>query len=119
MSLTFISRGSKYPYVNTGSAIASGDVVVLNSGSTGKVGVAQGAIAATTGTGTLDVGGVQSLAKKSGEAFTDMQLLYWNTSSKYLTGTASGSTLAGRAWGTASSSATTANVLLNDNPLVQ
>lgn len=119
MSTTFLQRGSKYPYSNSGSAIAAGDVVILNSGSTGKVGVAETAIAATTGTGSVVIGGVHTLAKHTGEAFTDMQLLYWDATNHRLTGTATGNTLAGRAWGTAASAATTAGVLLNDNPFVQ
>lgn len=119
MSMTYVQRGSKYPYANTGSAIASGAVVVLSSGSSGRIGVAESAIAATTGTGTLLLGGVQSLTKHTGEAFTNMQLLYWDATNTRLTGSSTGNTFAGTSWGTANSAAATANVLLNDNPFVQ
>lgn len=117
MSTTYIQRGSKYPYSNTGSAIAAGAVVSLG---TLGVGIAETAIAATTGTGTLIVGGVHVLAKNTGEVFTDGQQLYWSASSNnYLTGASTGNTAAGTSWGTANSAAATANILLNNNPYVQ
>ena len=118
MSLTYQQRGSRYNWYNGGSAVASGAVVVLASGTTGRVGIAVDTIATLT-TGVVEIGGVQQLAKRTGEVFTDMQLLYWNTASAYLTGTSSGNTLAGRSFGTANSAAAVASVLLNDNPFVQ
>ncbi len=72
MSTTLVARGALYNYTNTGSAIAAGGVVVLVSGSSGFCGIAVDAIAATTGTGVLNIGGpdmcVHQLKKHTGEA---------------------------------------------------
>jgi len=97
--------------------VTRGDVVVLVSGSTGFIGIAVTAIAATTGTGELAIGKfdecVFTLAKHTGEAFTDGELLYWDATNKRLTASSTGNTRAGRSYGTAASAATTANVILN------
>lgn len=110
---TYAYEGIRVPYSNTGSAIASGDVVVLVSGTSGYIGIAVDAIAATTGTGVLEVRRAHTLTKKSGDVFTAGQTVYWNSSSKYLTTTSSGNTRAGRSDGAYASAATSATILLN------
>lgn len=116
---SLFKKGNRYSYSNTGSAINSGDVVVLVSGSTGFIGVAVTAIAATTGTGELAIGGgderVVTLTKHTGEAFTDGQLLYWDATNHRLTGASTGNTRAGRSYGTAATAATTANLIINQS----
>lgn len=115
MSTTAFKKGGRYSYSNTGSAIASGAVVVLSSGTSGFIGIAMAAIAATTGTGELMIGGpdenVHTLAKATGEVFTDAQILYWTGTA--LTGASTGNTRAGRSYGTFASAAATAQVLIN------
>lgn len=117
--ISLYAAGNRYSYSNTGTnAINSGDVVLLVSGSSsGFIGIAVTAIAASTGTGELAIGpfpeSVFTLTKNTGEAFTDGQTLYWDATNKRLTGTATSNTLAGRAFGTAASAATTANLLIN------
>lgn len=119
MATVVFKRGNRYSYSNTGSAIASGAVVVLVSGATGFIGVAMTAIAATTGTGELIIGGgderVVTLAKNVGEVFTDGQLLYWDNSNFWLTGASTGMTRAGRSYGTANSAAATAQFIINQS----
>lgn len=108
------NSGKRLLYSNTGSAIAAGDVVVVNSGATGMLGVAIEAIAATTGTGTIDVevGARYTATKATGEAFTQGQILYWSTTNG-LTGTATSNTYAGRAAAAAATADTSADFLLN------
>lgn len=108
-------QDSLLPYANTtGSLITAGDMVVLASGATGYVGVAQGDIAATTGTGTVLTRGVVNAAKTAGEAFTVGQILYWDPSARSLTGTnTTVNTRAGRSMQAIASAATSAQLILN------
>jgi predicted RecA/RadA family phage recombinase len=110
----FTNEGRRLLYSNTSTAIAAFDVVVVNSGNTGMLGVAIEAIAATTGTGTIDVqvGARYTATKATGEAFTQGQILYWNTTTG-LTGASTGNTYAGRAAVAAATADTTADFLLN------
>ena len=114
---TYVHRGSRIPYANSGSAIVVGDVVVRVAGNCGVVGIASDNIPATTGTGELDIKGVWNLPKTVGEAFTDGQVLYWDTTTKALTGTLTGAdgttNRVGRSVGAFASAATSANVNLN------
>ena len=72
----FVQKGRHLTYINAGSAIAAGAVVVV-----GKIiGIAETDIAATTGEGTLVVEGVFALAKTAGLAVAQGDKLYWNTS---------------------------------------
>lgn len=111
------ARGFRIPYTNAGSAIASGDVVTLKSGGSAggvNIGVAVAAIAATTGTGNVQIGGVFTLTATSGEAYAIGDALYWTGSA--ITNVASGSTWAGVAAATKASADTTADVLINAIP---
>ena len=110
---TFAYDGIRIPYSNSGSAIASGGVVVLVSGATGFIGIAVDAIAATTGTGVLEVRRAHTLTKKSGDVFTAGQLVFWDATNSRLTTSSTGNTRAGRADGAYASAATSATILLN------
>src|SRR4051812_46779385 len=99
--------GSRFLYSNSGSAIVAGDVVTVVSGNSGFIGVAVTAIAATTGTGEVEIKGRYNMAKATGEAFTAGQRLYWNGTG--LTGASTGNTAAGRAVIAAASADTTAS----------
>lgn len=90
-----------------GTAVAAGDVVVV----TDRVFVAPLAIAANN-VGSLQTCGVWKLAKKSGEAFTQGQKIYWDDTNDELTSTASTHKVAGYAAKAAASADTTAEVLL-------
>ena len=101
-----------WPYTNTGSAIAAGDAVILASGTSGYIGIAKGDIAATTGTGTVQVRGLVNATKTSGEAFTIGQTVYYDGTA--LTGTSTTtSTRAGRIVEAAASAATTCVLDIN------
>lgn len=108
MATTYVRDGKTLTYSNAGSAIASGDVVLMAD----TVGVAIADIAATTGQGAVQIEGVFNLAAAAG-AWVQGDNLYWDNSAKKFTKTASGSTLAGIAADTKASAATTGNVKLN------
>lgn len=106
------SQLSLWPYANTGSALAAGDMISLASGTSGYVGVVKGDIAATTGTGTVQVRGLVNATKASGEAFTVGQAVFFDGTS--ITGTSTTtSTRAGRIAVAAASAAVTCVLDLN------
>ena len=116
MSTTFKGDGLRIPYSNSGSAINSSAVVVLRSGSNGRIGIAVANIAATTGTGVLEVGPgrLHTLAKKVGDVFAYGTILYWDTVNMWLTTTFTAAfTRAGTSDGVYASAATTAGVAIN------
>lgn len=104
-----VSDGKIMEYANAGSAIASGDVVVLPSG----IGVAMVDIAATSGKGSVALEGVFSLAKEAPLVIAQGDKLYWDNSAKKLTKTASGNRPAGIAWLAALSADTSVQVKLD------
>ncbi len=108
---TFINEGRRLPYSNTGSAISSGDVVILG----GSIGIAVDDIAATTGTGVLEVEGVHQLAAASADTFAVGMQLYWSTANANLTTTATSNKKAGFAWIAKASGTVLAQVKLNVN----
>lgn len=112
MSATYVNDAQRVSYSNTGSAIAAGDVISVVSGTSGIIGIATVAIAATSGTGQMDIKGRWTMVKATGEAFTQGQVVYWDGTQ--LTGTATTTyTRAGRAAVAAASAATTADCLIN------
>jgi len=113
--LTFKAEGVRIPYTNTtGSAIASGAVVVLvNSNTAGYLGIAVDTIAANGGTGELEVRRNHTLTKKSGDVFTTGQRIYWDSTNTRLTSSSTGNANAGRSDGPYASAATSAGILLN------
>lgn len=113
MQATYLRKGNRIPYSNSGSAISAGDVVPLASGSTGMCGVAVTDIAATTGTGEIEIEGEFTVDKATGEAFTVGQIVYWDDSNNNATGTSSTTFYRlGRVTEAAASAATTAKVKL-------
>ena len=80
----FIQEGEIIEFANSGSAIASGDVVVIGE----MVGVACGNIA-TGESGPVETCGVFELAKATGSAWTIGQKLFWDKTNLRFTGTAS------------------------------
>lgn len=108
---SWVNKGDRILYSNTGSAIVAGDVVAVVSGNSGIIGVAQVAIAATSGTGQVEVTGRYTIPKTAGEAYTQGQLVYHNGTA--ITSGSTGNTRAGRAAVAAASADTTVDVLLN------
>lgn len=76
MAANFKGAGNTVQYTNTGSAIASGAVVIVGH----LVGIAETAIAASTGVGTVNIEGEYEVAGKSADTFTVGQKLDWDAS---------------------------------------
>jgi predicted RecA/RadA family phage recombinase len=109
----YIHSGIRVPYTNaTGSTIASDAVVNIVTGTSGHAGVAMADIA-NGATGQLQVQGVVSLDKTTGEAMTLGQVVYWVTSTSKVSGTATSNHRIGRVAKAAGSAATSAEVNLN------
>jgi predicted RecA/RadA family phage recombinase len=110
---TFAYFRKRLPWTNaTGSQANPGDVQVLNSGSTGLIGITIDTTA-NGAQGAVEIEDVHTLTKNTGEAFTQGQILYWDATNKRLTGTATANTRAGRASEPAASAATSANCSIN------
>ena len=76
MTTKYIEEGKTLDYTNAGSAIASGDVVIV----AGLIGVAHDDIAATTGTGVLHTDGVFELPKVSAAVIAAGEDVIWDVS---------------------------------------
>jgi predicted RecA/RadA family phage recombinase len=105
-----VQEGQIIEYSNAGSAIASGDVVVLGD----RVGVAISDIAATTGKGSVSLVGVYSLDADNANAFAVGDQLYWDGSE--LTQTPDDNTYVGMCVEAKVEAGTTAKVLLQPHP---
>ncbi|HPM40809.1 MAG TPA: DUF2190 family protein [bacterium] len=108
MTTKFVQTGVILDYENSGSAIESGDVVVIGD----QIGVAIDDIAATTGEGAVRMEGVFELAKNSGEAFAVGDKLFWDADPGELTKVSSGNTPAGICFKAADEADVVANVKL-------
>jgi predicted RecA/RadA family phage recombinase len=103
-------------YINAGitinhapaAAVAAGAVALIGV----RIGVAVEDVAATT-SGVFYCAGVFTIPKLSTDVVAQGALLYWDNTNKRLTTTASGNTLAGRAYAAAGNGATTVQALLN------
>ena len=96
MSKKFVQEGEVIEYANSGSAIASGAVVAIGN----QVGVAITDIAATSGSGSVAMCGVFSLAKVGSQAWAQGDLVFWDKTNLRFTKTASSDAdlAAGIAW---------------------
>ena len=108
MATNFIAPGTTVDYTNSGSAITSGQPVLIGT----RLGIAKDAIAATTGTGILHVEGVWTVTKLTADVVTQGQALYWDNGNSRLTTTVGSNVLAGWAYAAASGSATTVQIKL-------
>lgn len=112
MSTNYIQEGDVIEFANSGAAIASGDVVAVGN----QVGVAMVDIAATSGSGSVQMCGVFSLAKVGSQAWSQGDLVFWDKTNLRFTKTASSDAdcAAGIAWEAVGSGAgeTTGKVLL-------
>lgn len=107
MARNHIADGEHFDYTAPG-AVASGDVVLMGA----TVGVSLNTLA-TGQVGAVKVTGVFSVPKLSTDTMAQGALLYWDNTNKRMTTTASGNTLAGRAYAAAGNGATTVQALLN------
>ena len=105
---SFRREGKTVTYSNTGSAISSGDVVVMGA----LVGVACGDIAGSTGVGEVQIEGVFELTKLSTDVVAVGDRLYWDSGNSRLTKTPSTHAFAGVAVKAAGNGATTVEVKL-------
>lgn len=106
---TFVQDGRSIDYT-PGAAVASGDVVVQGE----LVGVARTPIATNT-LGSLAVDGVFDFSKATGggTAITAGANVYWDTTNKVATTTATGNKLIGKCVKAAADAATTVRVRMN------
>jgi predicted RecA/RadA family phage recombinase len=103
----YVQSGNVLLYPNTGALITSGSVVIA-----GKfIGIAATDIAATTGTGAVNLCGVYKLAKTNPLVITQGDNLYWNTGTGKVTKAAT-DTYIGTAWLSAASTDTIVQVKL-------
>lgn len=108
MTTHYVQAGKVLDFPNAGSAIASGDGVLVGT----KLGVALASIAAGA-TGSVQICGVFALPKLSTDNMTQGAAVYWDNANKRLTLTSAGNTLAGVAAAAAAATTTSVNVLLN------
>ena len=115
-AFSMYQEGNRLLYSNAGSALVAGNIVAIATGTSGFCGICIEDIAATTGTGTVAIGGGEERVwegpKTSGEAWTQGQVLYWDGTALSSTSTST-STRAGRAAYAAASAATTGYLILN------
>lgn len=107
-----VQSGETMVYNNSGSAIASGDPVVIGE----RIGVAIVDIAATTGSGSVAMEGVFQLDKDADESFEQGDQLFYDSSDSTLTKTATGNTWAGYAHESALTADTSCKVRLQAKP---
>jgi len=108
----FIQPGEIMEFANCGTAISSGDMVVIGE----RVGVAMVDIAATSGSGSVSMEGVYSLPKTTSQAWAQGDKLFRDASTGKLTTTATGNTPVGYAFEAAESSANTGSCKLEAKP---
>lgn len=111
MTVNYIQKGDVLDYANgSAAAIEAGDVVVIASGNTGRVGIAAGNIPAGK-VGAVSVSGVYEFPKATG-AVTLGTSIYWDADNKKATATAGTNTLVGWAVAAAESADATVKVKL-------
>lgn len=76
MATNYVQQGGVIQYANAGSAISSGDVVVMGH----TIGVALEDIAATTGVGSVAIEGVFTVPKVSAAVFAQGEKLIFDVS---------------------------------------
>jgi predicted RecA/RadA family phage recombinase len=111
MTTRYVQPGKVLDYANGSTARASGDVVVVGT----MVGVCLAAIAANA-VGSVMIAGVFDVPKLGTDTPAQGALVYWDATNSRMTTTASGNTLAGKAFEAAGSGTTTMKVLLNGLP---
>lgn len=80
MAANYRQVGNTLEYSNTGSAISSGDVVVIGD----LFCIAETDIAATSGVGTVNIEGVYEVACDTADLITAGQYLVWDASTTKL-----------------------------------
>ncbi len=110
----FIQPGESINYSNAGSAISSGDAVVIGD----RIGIASVDIDASTGTGNVQMEGVYSLDKTTTQTYAQGDQLFYDSSTGKITNVATGKTKAGYAFAAAESADTSCIVKLSAEPKV-
>ena len=102
-------EGTRLSYTNsTSTAISAGDVVAVGD----RIGIALVDIAVDA-SGQLEMEGVFTLAKTTGQAWVVGMQLYWNATTAKVTSTAGSNKSAGVAAAIAASDAATGDVKIN------
>lgn len=78
MATNYVNDGRVITYSNTGSAISSGDVVVINN----IIGVALEDIAATSGTGSVAIEGVFTVPAVSAAVIAQGEAVIWDATAE-------------------------------------
>jgi predicted RecA/RadA family phage recombinase len=110
---TYVKSRRRMSYSNTGAAILSGAVVVVQLGAFRFCGLAVTDIAATTGTGEIEVEGVHRLSALSTDVWGIGDRLFWDVTNSRLTNIRSTNVYIGRAAAAKATAATTGDVDLN------
>ena len=112
MANNYVQPGEQITWTNgTGSAVSSGDVVVVGNQ---QLGIALGDIASTA-SGTVALDGVYDLAKNTSDAVTAAQKLWWDASAgEVINAPAKNAYFIGYATESALAATTTVNVLLEE-----
>lgn len=80
MATNYIQEGNVIQFVNAGSAISAGDVVVVGDNGDAVLGVALVDIAATTGVGSVQLEGVFDLPKVDAAVIVQGEYVIWDAS---------------------------------------
>jgi predicted RecA/RadA family phage recombinase len=107
-----VQNGHIIEYSNSGSAISSGAVVVLDQ----RIGIAITDIAASTGKGSVQLDGVFQLTSDTGTAYAQGDRLFWDVGNSRLTKTGTGNIPAGVCVLAKESATAVARVRLSDHP---
>lgn len=109
MAQNHVQEGKVMPWTNgTGSAVASGDVVLIGT----KIGVALGDIA-NGAVGSVAVDEVYEIAKAAPLVLAQGAAVYWDAADENVNATESGNTYGGYAFEAAASADTTVKIKLN------
>lgn len=108
MAKNYVAEGDVIDYVNGGTPIAAGAVVLIGK----RIGIAIADIAANA-TGAVAVEGIWNVAKLGTDVVGQGDLLYWDAGNSRLTTTATSNTQAGFAAAVAGNGVTTVNIKIN------
>lgn len=114
MANTFVQPGYKLDFT-AGSTTTSGQVVVLTSGNSGMIGVAETDVA-NGAVGTAIISGVHTITALSADTGSIGTIVYWDAGNSRLTTTSTSNTLAGKLAVAKTNGQTTMTIILNMMP---
>lgn len=108
MSKTLVHDRPRFLFTATTTGRSSGDPIIVG----GIIGICLADVAAGK-TVACDIGGTHKLSRQTNAKWTQLQLLYFNTSTRKFTSVATSNSVAGHAAEAASTTATTGKVIIN------